>query len=115
MNISNLELLQSISTMALGSCVLLSRNKTEKGVFALFHFVNISFMFAELAAQWEVIKISPSFFSAICVLTVLILISANAFVLFRVARMPRQKETDEKASVSSGNVRKETSDGCREN
>ena len=115
MNISNLELLQSISTMALGSCVLLSRNKTERGVFVSLLFVNSFFMFTELAAHWEAIKISPSFFSAICVLTVLILISANAFVLFRVARMPRQKEADEKASVASGNMRKETSDGCREN
>jgi len=92
MNISNLELLQSISTMALGSCVLLSKNKTERGVFALFHFVNISFMFAELAAQWKIIKITPAAWAIVSILSVLILISANFFVLLRIVRMRQRKD-----------------------
>ena len=92
MDIHNLLLLQSISVMPLASCVFLSGNKTEKGMFASFLFVNSFFMFAELADQWKIMKISPVFLLTIFVLTVVILISANFFVLLRLARMRQRKD-----------------------
>ena len=92
MNISNLELLQSISTMALASCALLSRNKTERGVFVSLLFVNSFFMFTELADQWKIIKITPAAWAIVSILSVLILISANFFVLLRIVRMRQRKD-----------------------
>ena len=92
MDIHNLLLLQSISVMPLASCVFLSGNKTEKGIFASFLFVNNFFMFAEAADHWKLIKISPVFLLTIFVLTVVILISANFFVLLRIVRMRQRKD-----------------------
>ena len=91
MDIHNLLLLQSISVMPLASCVFLSGNKTEKGMFASFLFVNSFFMFAELADQWKIIQITRAAWLTVSILSVLILISANFFVLLRLARMRQRK------------------------
>ena len=92
MGIHNLMLLQSISVMALASCFLLSGNKTEKGVFSTLLFVNSFFMVAELADQWKIIKITPAAWAIVSILSVLILISANFFVLLRIVRMRQRKD-----------------------
>ena len=91
MDIHNLLLLQSISVMALDSCFLLSGNKTEKGVFSTLLFVNSFFMVAELADQWKIIQITRAAWLTVSILSVLILISANFFVLLRLARMRQRK------------------------
>ena len=92
MDIHNLALFQSISFMALASCALLSGNKTEKDIFASLSFVNSFFMFAELADQWKIIKITPTVWAIVSILSVLILISANFFVLLRIIRMRQRKD-----------------------
>ena len=91
MDIHNLLLLQSISVMPLASCFLLSGNKTEKGVFSTLLFVNSFFMVAELADQWKIIQITRAAWLTVSILSVLILISANFFVLLRLARMRQRK------------------------